>query len=158
MKFFATLKKTLKDKEVLSNFFSTIALYTFPILGHKSEKPFEVYGYHEIEEWVNYGFTLSVLAANCLISFIENYRKEELSYKARVLIGLGTVAGWKAFQAVGRLLFGTEWFEPEEPGDYLSLLYFIPSETGRDLIRATVLTPLTRKLYDIFKRRFSQKG
>jgi len=136
------------------------AIYIAPAYGHLQENPFELYGYHETEEWVNYGLSLPILAANLFIRIGESVFRKELGYKSRVGIGIGTVFAWKGFQAAMRSVYGTDLFEPEST-DYQSLFDIFGEfdftknfETARDLIRGILVTPFTRKGYEYIRNRF----
>jgi hypothetical protein len=140
------------NKEIALNVALGAGYKAAQVFGHKVLER-ELFGSHELDEWLNYGLVLPVFGANVLCGVIEHFTKKELSYYEKMALGLVVVAGVKIGQHVLRSFFGTSLIEPEDVGNYetLSFLKPIMSETARDIVRGFTLGPMTITAYELLR-------
>lgn len=171
LKVYDAAKKTLKDKEMWKEWLLGFAIYLGPwnlaqaIGGNELRK-----NVHELEEWVNFGYTVPLLfpLSSPLRKFIENLRGNKLDYKHQYLLEIGSALAWKGIQHLGRcglIPIIPPYLWEGEGTDYPSLIFdnlesllkIKFSETSRDMIRIFSLGSISSYLRKKLSRLVKEK-
>jgi len=155
LKIYKALERTLQDKEMWKEWLIGLGIYLGPwngieVIGGKDLRR----ELHEIEEWVNFGYTVPFLfpLSSPLRKFIKNLTQKELDFKTNYLLEISSVALWKFLQYLGRsggIPLIPAWLWESEQTDYPSLFNYLENflrieltESLRDFIRSLSLGSL----------------
>jgi len=163
---YIAFKETLKDKDAWKDWVYGLSIYLGPWIAiEKSLGGDARLTIHELEEVINYGYTVPAYfpLSSPLKRFIENYKGSPLTYKQEYGLEMLSVVMWKTIQYLGRNglipLIPPGLWEGETtsyPSFFDVVEVFLKmhlSETPRDLIRAFSFG----SLFYYLRRKFTPK-